>query len=124
MNWDTTTAQRDLYEFLDTPVSIILKEETSTKPRNQYLSDSRLLSLIAERWRELERPPSCEDLTTVPMAAIKKRFRRYSRALLLAGDLLSEEERENLTWTCKWCGRRGFKDSRGWRSHERFCKRR
>ena len=114
MNFELTPAQITLCNFADTPTAA-----PGSKPRK---TDDELLQIIAERWRELEYPPTGDDL--IPYrATVARRFGGYCKAIRLAAKrYLTEEERERLAWRCPHCDRTGFKTARGLATHERACK--
>ena len=91
-----------------------------SKPR---YSDIELLAFIAERYRELKRPPKLAELNP-RRHAILARFKSFDRALHLAAEqLLTTEEHEEYVWRCEYCGRTGFRSARGFWSHVQACKR-
>jgi len=122
MNWTLTPAQQATRHFLDTPTSAVPGEDPAPRSRKPHYTDVELLTFVAEKYREFQRPPKPDELNP-HRNTLTTRFKNINRALRLAAmQFLTTKEREAYVWRCQFCGRTAFKSSRGLAGHEKFCK--
>ena len=124
MNWQLTPAQQQAARFLELSIEEVVGETTTRKHGyHTNLTRTELLEFIAEKWRELKRPPKTNELKR-HKHAIRKHFNSIRAARqCTARMLLSDAEREEYVWRCPYCGRTGFKNTNGWVKHMECCRR-
>jgi len=123
MNFNATSAQRQVMDFYETDIAEIIGEGQSSKPRKPRLTTEQLLNFVVKRWRELKQPPQLKELDP-HRYAVTKRFRNLRNTHEQALLRLTEKEQREFVYRCQYCNKSGFAGAKGWKSHERFCKKR
>jgi len=118
MNWTSTPAQRALIASLEEDGD---GDEQPSSRQSCRIPDKTLLRFVAQRWRELQRPPTLRELRE-HRVVIQRRF-GIGKARRRAAELLTEAERAAYTWRCPKCGRE-FTGANGLASHASHAKRR